>query len=151
MFQNAQTLVQPPVHNNRPRIVLGLLILFCLISLSLTLYLGYQFYQASRVQRSASLEVATENAAKSSHKIEQELARLQMLADRIARELSTGSLRYEQIPNRLEDELRNYQDIFGLGVAFEHGIYDPDQLYAPYLFQKESGFISERIRMMNLN
>lgn len=108
MFQNKRTSVRLSIHENRSTILLGLLILFCLASLSSTLYLGYHFYQDTRAQRAASLETAKENASHSAQKIDRELARLQMLANRIARDLSTGSLHYEQIPNRLEDELRNY-------------------------------------------
>lgn len=149
MFQNKRTSVRLSIHENRSTILLGLLILFCLASLSSTLYLGYHFYQDTRAQRAASLETAKENASHSAQKIDRELARLQMLANRIARDLSTGSLHYEQIPNRLEDELRNYQDIFGLGVAFKRGIYEPDQLYAPY-FKKNQDDEFELIQIEDI-
>lgn len=139
MAQLTKTSAYHAAIQRRPNFVIISLTLLCLAALGSTLYFGNQLYQEITVKTATSYRIANENANKIAAKIDLELARLQALADRISTDLSIGALKYDQINERMENELKGYKDIFGLSVVFARGVYEPDKLYAPYYKKSLNG------------
>ena len=124
---------------NKQSIILYSISLVCLVTFGLTLYLGYYFYQEIADRDSMVEDLARKDADKIAHKVDHELAQLQALAQRVATDLGTGALAYDRVVERLENELTEHDDIFGIGVAFERGVYVPDGLFAPFLSKDKNG------------
>ncbi|MBV7333998.1 cache domain-containing protein [Chloroflexi bacterium TSY] len=116
------------------------MIFICLFSVTATSILAYNTYQKITSRTSESLQIALNDADRAAFLIREELARLKLLGDRLANDLSNGTLPYYDVQVRMEEEVQRFERIFGLAVVFEPNVYlNRVSHYAPDLSKNVSG------------
>ena len=125
--------------------VYNAILFLCFISLLVTLFLSYRFYQDQTQREDFALEEAEQDAQAVVDYIDDELAELQSLVDHMANDLTSGALPYDQLANRLRAEANAHPHIYGVGAAFKPYTYKPDvELYSPYFTRNEEGGFERR-------
>ena len=111
--------------------------------LALTAGLTVDLLQDRSRREQASLTVARSRSAEAAGKVEACVRDARIVADDIARDLSSGSLAYADLQQRVRRECEARADIDGIAVAFEPFVHDPSRkLYQTYLSRGADGSLS---------
>ncbi|MDH3600215.1 MAG: cache domain-containing protein [Candidatus Tectomicrobia bacterium] len=123
----------------RKRLYFLLFLLIGLINCMVTAYLAYHFMQSVKETQDASFQLARNNANQISKKVNHELLRMRALVDRFAEDLTQGIVKPHQVRDRIRNNIKDFPEIFGYGLAYARGVYQPDKLYAPYYKKNKKG------------
>ena len=115
------------------------ILLLCFISLLLTLFLCYRYYQDKTERETKAFAKSEQDAEMVAKHVNDELTSLMNMIDAVANDLTSGELSNETLTPRLRTEMENYPHIFGLGVSYEPYAYKADlRLYSPYYAKDEN-------------
>ncbi|MEM7532336.1 MAG: urea ABC transporter substrate-binding protein [Chloroflexota bacterium] len=128
--------------NLKNRIAFFVLLLLFLLSASLTGYL-YQRYQDASTERSAeSFELARVSAIQVASRVNEELALVKSLGDKLAQDVSSGALPPYQLARRVRTSMESHPVVLGMGMAYERGKYlSRRELYAPFFVRRNDDSI----------
>ena len=128
--------------NLKNRITFFMLLLLFLLSASLTVYL-YQQYRVASTQRSDdSFQLARESAIQVASRVNEELALVKSLGDKLAQDVSSGALPPYQLARRVREAMESHPVVLGMGMAYERGKYLPRrELYAPFFVRRNDDTI----------
>ncbi|ETW95537.1 MAG: hypothetical protein ETSY2_47965, partial [Candidatus Entotheonella gemina] len=124
---------------SRKRHYFFLLLIIGLVNGLVTIYLAYHFVQGIRETKNASFQFARNNADQISEKVNHELRRMKKLADQFSKDLTHGFIESYQVRDRIQNDIKDFPEIFGFGLAFARGVYQPDKLYAPFYKKDKKG------------
>ena len=132
---------QTQTTNNRgSRLVLLALIVLVVQFFVLTVGLTYRYVDQRAQLEAAAFESAEAQAAEAATTINRAFGGVMAIAATLANDLTVKSQPYDEVPERLREEIENRPDVDGLAVTFAPFVYDPDlRLYQHYIFKTPDG------------
>ncbi len=123
----------------RKRHYFFLLILIGVVNGIVTTYLAYHFIQGIKETQERSLQLAHDRADQIGQKVNHKLMQMKTLVDRFAEDLTQGLVKPDQVRDRIQSDIKMFPEIFGYGLAYARGVYQPNQLYALYYRKNAKG------------
>ncbi|MGK7954953.1 MAG: hypothetical protein AB4063_06795 [Crocosphaera sp.] len=118
--------------------VFRLSLFLCLSSFLLVVFTGYSYWRERHDILTDAKNKAKQEAVKAAKDIDAHLVKLKDSATAIANDLTSGTLKKEQLLDRVRDTMEENTDFWQVTVAHVPYGYDPNiRLYAPSYNRKE--------------
>lgn len=131
--------VDSSTHRTAPRIAFIFLVVVCAASLLLTGLLSYQHWSSKRAVTESSRTQLVGLTSKAAASIDAIARDTTAIAESLAADLTTGTLKKEAIVQRIKDLAEQHPHVYGITVAYMPFAFDPGKrLHAPY-YAKLSG------------
>ena len=124
-----------PWHKKIFRISLTL----CLTSFLLATFTIYSYWREKNQALEKRKIEAREEAKEAAKKIEKKLEPLQKSVETIAKDLTAGKLKDQQLHEELKRTIKDNPEIYGITAAYAHYAFNPQlKLYSPYYVREDS-------------
>jgi len=124
----------------KQKLLVGTLFIFFVLSAMLTWYLTDRYISGTQRREADSFQLARESAIRVASRLNQELAIVTLLGDRLAQDLGSGELPPYLLTSHIKAEVEANPVLFGMGVAYERKKYLPRiELYAPFFRRDRTG------------
>ncbi|MDJ0846436.1 cache domain-containing protein [Crocosphaera sp.] len=117
---------------NQSQKVFRLSLFLCVSSFFLVIFTGYSYWREKNYILTEAKNNAKQEAVQAAKQIDSHLVKLKDNATSIANDLTSGTLKKEQLLDRLRNTMEENPEFYEAGVAYVPYSYDPNiRLYAP--------------------